>query len=115
MEKGFFHPNRGYWQTLSEPSQRILDSYPEGTVEIPLRPQGNFEWDGSQWVEQAPDLEALAAQVRSQRDGLLKESDWTQVADAPVNQTAWAAYRQELRDITDQDGFPVDINWPVKP
>mgnify|MGYP003637482977 CR=1 FL=1 len=56
-----------------------------------------------------------AATVRSERDGLLGQSDWTQVADAPVDATVWATYRQALRDITDQAGFPNDINWPVKP
>ncbi len=56
-----------------------------------------------------------AATVRSERDGLLSRSDWTQVADAPVDATVWVTYRQALRDITDQAGFPNDINWPVKP
>lgn len=56
-----------------------------------------------------------AATVRSERDGLLGQSDWTQVADAPVDATVWATYRQALRDITDQAGFPNDINWPTQP
>ena len=115
MEKGFYHPSRGYWQTLSEPPRRILDSYPEGTVEIPLRPQGNFEWGGSQWVDQGPDLDAFAAQARAERDILLAQSDWTQVADAPVDQAAWATYRQALRDVPSQEGFPETIDWPTSP
>jgi len=45
----------------------------------------------------------------------LAQSDWTQVADAPVDATVWATYRQALRDITDQAGFPNDINWPTQP
>ena len=36
--------------------------------------------------------------MRNHRDRLLKESDWTQVNDAPVNREAWATYRQTLRD-----------------
>jgi len=56
-----------------------------------------------------------AESVRSQRTQLLKDSDWTQVADAPVDKTAWAAYRQALRDVPSQAGFPWDIQWPVKP
>ena len=56
-----------------------------------------------------------AANVRAERDGLLARSDWTQVADAPVDAAAWATYRQALRDITDQAGFPNDINWPTQP
>ena len=61
------------------------------------------------------DLEALATEARTQRNGLLAASDWTQVADAPVDQAAWATYRQALRDITAQAGFPADIAWPTKP
>ena len=53
--------------------------------------------------------------VREQRDRLLKECDWTQVADATVDQSAWATYRQALRDVPQQDGFPSDVLWPDPP
>ena len=56
-----------------------------------------------------------AARVRSRRLDLLKDSDWTQVADAPVDKTAWATYRQALRDVTAQSGFPWEVTWPVAP
>jgi hypothetical protein len=59
--------------------------------------------------------EEFATNARSQRDKLLAESDWTQVIDAPVNQEAWATYRQSLRNVPQQDGFPTTIVWPVKP
>jgi hypothetical protein len=62
-----------------------------------------------------PSEEQLAAQARSERDRLLKESDWTQVPDAPVDQSAWASYRQALRDVPQQAEFPTDIDWPIKP
>ena len=65
------------------------------------------------YVEPPVDLTALAATARAQRTVLLQQSDWTQVADAPVNQAAWATYRQALRDVPDQAGFPETINWPV--
>ena len=58
---------------------------------------------------------AQAESVRNQRTQLLKDSDWTQVADAPVDQAAWATYRQALRDVPTQAGFPWDIQWPTKP
>jgi hypothetical protein len=60
----------------------------------------------------APDLETP---VRQERNALLVSSDWTQVADAPVDQAAWATYRQELRDITSQESFPNEVTWPVPP
>lgn len=62
-----------------------------------------------------PTTEQLAEQARSKRDSLLRSTDWTQVPDAPVIQSDWATYRQALRDITLQDGFPESIDWPVAP
>ena len=56
-----------------------------------------------------------AKSVRQQRGEKLKDSDWTQVADAPVDKAAWATYRQALRDVTGQQGFPWIITWPTQP
>jgi hypothetical protein len=52
--------------------------------------------------------------IRSQRNQMLKDSDWTQVADVPVDKALWATYRQELRDITKQ-ADPFNIVWPKAP
>jgi len=68
-----------------------------------------------EWVVSSLDESVVAEQVRKKRNGLLSDSDWTQVADAPVDQAAWAVYRQALRDITDQEGFPYSVNWPTAP
>ena len=64
--------------------------------------------------EIAADVASKAAQVRAARDRALSASDWTQVADAPVDQQAWATYRQALRDIPSQVGFP-DVELPNDP
>jgi hypothetical protein len=56
-----------------------------------------------------------AKAMREQRNQKLKDTDWTQVADAPGDKAAWAIHRQALRDITSQAGFPWDINWPAQP
>lgn len=56
-----------------------------------------------------------AASVRAQRNQLLTESDWTQLNDSPVDKAGWATYRQALRDISAQDGFPWNVVWPAKP
>jgi len=65
--------------------------------------------------EEIAALAPTADQIRAQRNALLAASDWTQLPDAPVDQTAWAVYRQALRDITDQEGFPANVVWPTKP
>jgi hypothetical protein len=57
----------------------------------------------------------MAADVRAERNSKLSNSDWTQVADANVDQAAWATYRQALRDIPEQSGFPWDVTWPEVP
>tara|TARA_R110001606_G_C15025199_1_gene610286 strand:+ start:49 stop:510 length:462 start_codon:yes stop_codon:yes gene_type:complete len=59
----------------------------------------------------------MAASNRNTRDNLLSQSDWTQVADAPVDATVWATYRQALRDITSHVNWPNlgEADWPVKP
>ena len=60
--------------------------------------------------------EELETEARIKRNGLLAASDWTQLPDVPVgNQAAWATYRQALRDVTAQPGFPGAITWPVQP
>lgn len=56
-----------------------------------------------------------AKNIRENRDKMLSESDWTQVADAPVDKEAWAIYRQALRDLPTQAGFPWEVKYPEKP
>lgn len=54
-------------------------------------------------------------EVRTTRNTLLTESDWTQVSDSPLNSSQeWKDYRQSLRDITNQLN-PFEITWPTKP
>lgn len=67
--------------------------------------------------EQSEDInDPTAAEIaRAERNAKLSQSDWTQVSDAPVDKAAWATYRQALRDITTQIGFPENIIWPTSP
>jgi len=69
----------------------------------------------TEYVEPPVDSEALAAAARTQRNALLTASDYTQLADSPRDKQSWAVYRQALRDITGQVGFPETIVWPVAP
>lgn len=66
-------------------------------------------------VEAIPD-EEKAAQVRAERNVLIAKTDWTQGKDIPdaVSQP-WAVYRQALRDVPQQAGFPWDVQWPAQP
>ena len=59
--------------------------------------------------------EWLFERLRIQRDKLLVESDWTQVADAPVDKQAWAEYRQQLRDFPTTWTPSDTVQFPDKP
>jgi hypothetical protein len=56
--------------------------------------------------------------ARSERDFLLKKTDWTQLPDSPLTdaqKAEWSTYRQSLRDVPQQSGFPVNVVWPTEP
>lgn len=81
---------------------------------------GTFSQDasGSWWlaysVQKLP-REQAEDSVRGVRGARLAVSDWTQLADAPVDRTVWAAYRAELRAVPEQSGFPYSVVWPIEP
>jgi hypothetical protein len=124
MEHGFFHPSVGYWQTNNTPSQEVLNTYPEGTIEVSLQPAEFYTFDGSGWVP--PSQEDTNARfsilVREQRDALLADnvdplvSNPLRWADLTAEQQqAWKDYRHALLNVPQQGGFPQDVIWPVQP
>lgn len=69
-------------------------------------------WRGS------PTVAARAAEQRKARTAELRESDWSQLADAEltaIQKAGWVKYRKSLRDLPTQPGFPDAINWPIPP
>ena len=79
---------------------------------VPFTPEEEAEWDAMA-VEAAA---RLPMRVRWERDQLLSATDWAQGADVPqAIKDKWAPYRQALRDVPQQAGFPENIQWPVKP
>jgi len=56
-----------------------------------------------------------ASLVRLARNKKLADCDWTQLADSTADKPAWAVYRQALRDVTAQVGFPWNVTWPTEP
>jgi len=64
--------------------------------------------------DKEPIDEQMADGVRMRRDNLLKESDWRAVSDRKL-EPAWKRYRKALRDISKQEGFPHDVEWPIDP
>lgn len=83
--------------------------------------QVNGKWY-TKWVAVDIDADARTAKdaeqaknVRADRNQRIAECDWTQLPDAPVDKVLWATYRQELRDISKQAGFPWEVTWPTMP
>ena len=94
---------------------RYQTAYRDGVEEIDGKWYTKYSvTDMDDEAKTAKDAEQ-AKSVRTTRDEKLKDSDWTQVADAPVDKTVWATYRQELRDLTKQSGFPWEVTYPTQP
>lgn len=85
-----------------------LNSGQFGEVEFPPSLYTTIPKTYNEWV----------VEQKAIRDELLLRSDWTQGSDSTLSsekKTQWAEYRQKLRDVPSQKGFPYDIKWPEKP
>ena len=72
----------------------------------------------SQTLDEAARDASLAAELRTRRNLGLTATDWTQLQDAGLDAQAmvlWQSYRQALRDVPQQPGFPVSVDWPDQP
>lgn len=125
------YPNVSFPVDLTD---EMLAEFNAAIVEVSNAPQidhtknvaeGIPAFNGKSWVqtwlvsnaseeEIAERVDAQWGVIREQRNYLLSSCDWTQLPDAPVDAAAWAAYRQELRDITAQTD-PFAIVWPTVP
>lgn len=99
-------------------------AYDRNTQEVKENPpvQENGVWKQSWSVvelsaEQKSKIrEAKQGEVKKRRNALLQQSDWTQLPDVNLsNKDAWNKYRQDLRDITTQVGYPFNVTWPEQP
>lgn len=76
-----------------------------------------YHLESKQWIQKKP-VEFVELDLKNKRNKLLYESDWTQLSNGPLTtevQQQWATYRQALRDITAQSGYPFDVVWPISP
>lgn len=87
----------------------------------PLPPSDFHYWENGEWIENVEMRNAnMAERIRIERNKLISECDWTDTASAKTRLgktkfDEWQKYRQELRDITAQTEFPLNVVWPVKP
>lgn len=112
------------------PSDEFLHQFGIFVAEIPTPPahdsrthstvQSNFvfnkeqgKWNGVWEIKPLP-LEQASRNQRTKRDELIRETDWRFMIDQ--NPTPeWRDYRQALRDVPQQPGFPYSVEWPVQP
>lgn len=85
-----------------------------------LKPANPYEYGIFNYITEIWEFDNSAASesIRARRNQLLAESDWTDTYSASTrlsNYSEWQTYRQALRDITQQSGYPTNINWPQQP
>jgi hypothetical protein len=86
-------------------------------VPLPPKPGNGYIFDRNQnlWVDMRT-LQQVGNIIKKQRLELLQKSDWTQLSDVQLStKQAWADYRQQLRDIPAQSGYPFNVIWPTPP
>ena len=126
------NPNISFPKTISNEILTRFDVYTYTQESQPsidektqkLEDGGFVEQDGNwlkTWniVEKTPEelaewIESKKQQVRSQRDMLISQTDYLALSDNTLS-PEMSAYRQVLRDITTQEGFPESVSWPTKP
>lgn len=119
------NPNTSFPEMLSDALLAEWGVYPYTTQGVPdydrltqtVTQTAITEIDGAWtqgWTVSDMAAEYAARNVRDQRDRLLQETDWMALSDVTM-EPYWAEYRQQLRDITAQEGFPFNVVWPTKP
>jgi len=104
-----------------DPKLIFIPEYAAKFIEAPDDVNHGWTYDGTTFTPPPqPSAEELAvkaaAEARALRDQLLAATDWTQMPDVPqATKEKWAAYRQALRDVPQQAGFPNVVQWPTKP
>ena len=113
--------NQGYTVVLVASATKPIINEATQSVEEDTPTLINEVWTQN-WVvttlttdQQAALTTNEAVKIRQQRNAKLTACDWTQIADAPVDKTAWSTYRQSLRDLPKESGFPWTITWPTQP
>ena len=98
MEKGFYHPERGYWQTTGDVPQKVKAAYPEGTVEVPVQPSPLHTFDGSKW------------KLDATKDKAVKDAKDAKDAKAVEGQAAAG----RVRGTATEADFIAAVQWAMK-
>ena len=100
--------------TESHQYKKVVESAPVRNEETGVWMQTWIEEDMNDEEKEAADTEQ-SIRVRDSRNFKLTDSDYTQMSDYPGDGSLWLEYRQALRDLPEQSGFPWDVIWPEVP
>lgn len=122
------HTNVSWSATISDETAAEYDCHPVQSSDLPATPSGMKavraapELVDGMWFERwaladitADETAAQWSAVRAERNAKLAACDWTQLADAPVDDLQWAVYRQALRDLPNSQSDPFNVVWPSTP
>ncbi len=130
-----YHPNTGSYlgnsladESPLDPGVYLVPAH-STSVKPPISRDGKQSvWKNNKWemldipkLNSEPEAKPMPVTwetIRGQRNSLLRQSDWTQISDTPLDadqQTAWKTYRQTLRDIPDIFNTPDSVKWPESP
>jgi len=119
------NPNTSFPKSPSDALLAVWDVYPytvqdqptvdylTQTITSTALTHANGAWTQG-WEVSNLSAEDAGRNIRNQRDNLLSQTDWMALSDNTMT-PEWASYRQALRDITAQEGFPFSVDWPTKP
>lgn len=115
QENDFYFQGENVIEGVANDATQYIEN--QQIVNMPPKPNGAayFDYTTKQWVLDYPTEEN---EVKAKRDALLYQSDWTQIPNNPLTpekQQEWAVYRQQLRDVTQQSGYPFNVVWPTQP
>lgn len=122
------NPNTSFPKVIPDALLAGYDVYPYVIQDVTYDPmtqnkvEGQFVQVDGQWtlfmVAENKPQEEVEKRIRSKRDDLLQDTDWLIIKAAETGSQApdvWQVYRQALRDVTGQAGFPFEVVWPTKP
>lgn len=114
-EHGFYNPVDGYWQTCDDVPTEILKAYPEGTVEVPLKPGAGYEFSGVEWIRKPPTIVDLRA---SKAAAIVTKADTLLTVGAPADSGLHVALdERSLSDLAIMSGIATAaasgaVVWP---
>jgi hypothetical protein len=100
------------------PAHHTRDAPPEAPGHYAVMRRGWVLVEGQAPDEPVPPQPDYAPMIRAERDKRLVETDWLVIRAAETGEAIsqeWADYRQALRDVPQQEGFPQSVTWPEQP